>query len=355
MKSARTSETAAGPGAARAGPAATRAVAARPASELSVLVAIVNYRAAELVVDCLASLAEEARTLRMHVVVVDNASQDGSSEHIGRAIEASGWSGWVELRALQENGGFSAGNNAAIADACERPDGPDYVLLLNPDTRARPGAVTALLEFMEARPEVGIAGSRLEDEDGTQQHSRYRFPSALGELEACAHLGLLSRLLADACVAPPLDPHARECDWVAGASMIVRRAVVCALGPMDERYFLYYEEVDYCRRARELGWRTWYVPASRVVHLVGRSSGVTSRGRVQARRPGYWFASRRRYFVTHHGRAFALLADAGWVAGHVVWTMRRFVQRKPAVEPPCLGRDFVHFNFLSRAGWGALR
>ena len=115
---------------------------------------------------------------------------------------ASGWGGWATIQPLEQNGGFAAGNNAAIRPALATADPPRYVLLLNPDTIVRPGAVRALVEFMEDRPDVGIAGSRLEEPDGTPQRSAFRFPSVLGELEGGLRLGLASRLLARWVVAP---------------------------------------------------------------------------------------------------------------------------------------------------------
>ena len=115
--------------------------------------------------------------------------------------------------------------------------------------------------------------------------------------------------------------------------MMVRRAVFDRVGLLDEGYFLYYEETDFCLRARRAGWECWYVPASRVVHLVGQSSGVTDRHRPRGRRPAYWFASRRRYFERNHGPGYAALASAAWAAGFALWRARRRVQRKPGHGP----------------------
>src|SRR5262249_8484299 len=162
--------------------------------------------------------------------------------------------------------------------------------------------------FMKAHPEVGIAGSRLEDPDGTPQRCAFRFPSAASELEEGIRIGFVSRLLQHSVVAPPVRNEAHETDWVAGASMIVRRGVFDEIGLMDDEYFLYFEEVDFCLRARRGGWTCWYVPASRVVHLVGQASGVTDVKRPMKRRPRYWFESRSRYFRRNHGRAYKMLA-----------------------------------------------
>jgi N-acetylglucosaminyl-diphospho-decaprenol L-rhamnosyltransferase len=317
-------------------------------SACSVLVVIVNYRTSRLVIETLRSLETEVAALPgLSVVVVDNASGDGSSECLTNAVRDHGWSDWASVLPLEKNGGFSAGNNAAIRPVLESNAAPRYVLLLNPDTVVRPGAVRALFDFMESRPDVGLAGSRLEDPDGTPQQSAFRFPSILSELETSLRLRLSSRLLARWAVAPPVIDHAGPTDWVAGASMIVRREVFDAIGLLDEGYFLYYEEVDFCRRAFLAGWPCWYVPQSRVVHLVGQSSGLNTSPKTSRRRkPAYWFEARRRYFLSHLGRARTILADLAWSIGYATYRIRRFILCKPDRDPDRLLRDFLHHSSL---------
>jgi hypothetical protein len=220
------------------------------------------------------------------------------------------------------------------------------VLLLNPDTLARPGAVNSLLEFMEAHPNVGIAGSRLEEPDGTPQQSAFRFPGVLSELEAGTRIAAVSALLRNHVVPMPVPSDACAVEWVAGAGMMIRREVFEAVGLLDEQYFMYFEEVDFCRRAKNAGWPCWYVPRSRVVHLVGRSSGVTAMMQARKRRPAYWFAARRHFFLTHYGPVRTLVADMLWAAGFALWRVRRAILRKPDNDPACLLSDFVRYNFL---------
>src|SRR5262249_6671991 len=155
---------------------------------------------------------------------------------------------------------------------------------------------------------------------GTAAYSAHNAPSPLGELEAGARLGPLSRALARFAVTPPPQWEAHACDWVSGAALIVRREVLERIGPMDDGYFLYFEEVDYCTRARRAGWEVWFVPQSRIVHLEGASTGIHQ---VERRRPRYWFDSRRRYFVKHHGVAGLLAADALWALGRASLAARR--------------------------------
>ncbi len=313
-----------------------------------VLIVIVNYRTPGLTIDCLRSLEPEvARVGGVRVVVTDNLSGDDSVTRLHEAVAAHGWGGWCEVRPLPKNGGFAYGNNEGIRDSLRLPE-LRYVLLLNPDTIVRPGAVSELLAFMDEHPEVGIAGSRLEDPDGTPQRSAFRFASAWSELEEGLRLGVASRLLARHVVAPPVSDVPCPTDWVAGASMMIRREVFDAVGLLDEGYFMYYEEVDFCLRAKRAGWPCWYVPASRVVHLVGQASGVTDTRKPRKRRPAYWFESRRRFFVKNRGRLYAMLADAAWIAGFSVWRLRRQVQRKPDTDPPRLLGDSIRHSVFFR-------
>lgn len=320
---------------------------------MNLLVVILNYRTAGLTVDCLRALSGQVDALPgTRVVVTDNASGDDSLQVISSAISANGWGSWATLMPLPRNGGFAYGNNAAIRAALEDPGlvTPDFVLLLNPDTVPRPGAVKALLAFMDSHPEVGIAGSRLEYEDGTQHHSRFRFHTVWSEIEHAAKLGIVSKLLSRRALAPPLVTEAHPIDWVAGASMMVRREVFEAIGLLDEGYFLYFEETDFCLRARRAGWPCWYVPESRVAHLVGKSSGLTDVREAARRRPRYWFESRRRYFVKNYGRTYAWVADLAWTACFGLWRIRRRLQRRPDEDPPHLWADFVRFSFIERPG-----
>ena len=305
-------------------------------------IVIVNYRTPQLTLNCLAALAQELNTLSFKVVVVDNDSGDDSRTRISHGIHDAGWQSWVSFLPLETNGGFSAGNNAAIRQALQSDHPPEYVLLLNPDTVICPGAISPLVEYLETHHQVGLVGSRLEDPDGTPQDSAFRFPSFLNEVDQGFRLGLLSQLLQRQQIALTLSDQPCPADWLAGASLMIRREIFETAGLLDESYFLYFEEVDFCRRAKLSGWECWYVPASRVVHLVGQSSGVTNTKRPPQRRPTYWFNSRRRYFLKHHGRTYAALTDLSWMIGFSVWRLRRIVQGKPDPDPPYFLRDFWH-------------
>jgi GT2 family glycosyltransferase len=312
---------------------------------MNVLVVIVNWRTPDLTVDCLRSLAGEVADVGgVRVVVTDNASGDGSVEKIRAAIDANRWT-WASVLPLETNGGYAYGNNGAIRPALAAADKPDYIYLLNPDTIAFPGAVRELVNFMASHPKVGIAGGRAENRDGTVRRSVFRFHSVIGELENGLRLAAATKLLERYRYSPPVPDMPSPADWVSGASMMVRREVFEQVGLLDEGYFMYFEETDFCFRAKRAGWEVWYVPTSRIIHLVGQASGVTGAQRAAKRRPRYWFDSRRRYFLHNHGAAKKVLADVAWAAGFAVFNIVRAVRRKPRTDPPWLWWDFVRYNF----------
>jgi N-acetylglucosaminyl-diphospho-decaprenol L-rhamnosyltransferase len=312
-------------------------------------IVIVNYRTAPLVLDCLSSLAQERQHYSdLKVTVVENASGDGSVEALQQGISAHQWQDWVHLEALSHNGGFGAGNNVVLRQVLSLASPPEYILLLNPDTRVLPGAIAPLIQFLEDHPQVGLVGSRLEDSDGTPQFSAFRFLSFWSELDQGLRLGPVSRLLKHQVVTLPLAEEPFHADWLAGASLMIRREVLESVGLFDEAYFLYFEEVDFCRRAKQAGWDCWYVPQSRVVHLVGQSTGVTDSKCQLQRRPQYWFDSRRRYFLKHHRWTYAASTDLAWMVGFSLWQLRRWIQGRPEIDPPHLLQDFFRNSLWGR-------
>jgi N-acetylglucosaminyl-diphospho-decaprenol L-rhamnosyltransferase len=316
-------------------------------SQPALAVVLVNYCTASLTIDCLRSLEPELKAFPgSYALVSDNASPDGSGAAIETAIAANGWSDWARVLHLPRNGGFGYGNNAAIRTALERDPAPRFVWLLNTDTVLRPGAIAPLLDCLDAKPEAGFAGSRLEHPDGTRQASAFCFHSICGEFDDAIQVGLVSRLLAGWKVAPSLPDHTARFDWLSGASLMVRASVFDSVGYFDENYFLYYEETDFCRRAAQAGWSCWYVPQSRIVHLVGRSTGVTNVKDAVKKRPPYWFESRRRYFISHHGLVYATLADLALAAGTALSSLRNLLLRRPSSHPEQFLSDLARHSAL---------
>lgn len=313
-----------------------------------ILIIIVNYRTADLTIDALGSLAPEiARVPSAQCIVVDNASGDLSSERIAKAIAAHGWSDWCHFRALPHNGGFAYGNNEAIRLYQREAAAPipDYVWLLNPDTIVLPGALAELVDFMDAHPEAGIAGGRSEDRDGAVWNSAFRFHTIWSEIDTALSLGIVSRLLRRYRIAPPISETVVRCDWVAGASMMIRRAVFDAIGLLDQGYFMYFEETDFCLRAHRAGFQTWYVPQSRIIHLIGQASGIASAKAERKRRPRYWFDSRSRYFRKNHGQAGWITANIAWAIAYPLGRFKGWLKREASLDPPKLWQDFIAANF----------
>ena len=197
----------------------------------------------------------------------------------------------------------------------------------------------SLIDFMDQHPEVGIAGSRLEEPDGTPQRSAFKFQSPASEFESSLKLGLVSRLLSKWVVAPPVRDQAFETDWVSGACMMVRREVFEDCGLLDEGFYTYFDDCDFCFNARKKGWPTWYVPSAHVVHLKGQSTGIKN---VKPKRlPKYYFEARRRFFLKNYGRFYAGMADLGVIIGQSLWRTRVLLTGKEDDSAPHLLGDSI--------------
>lgn len=304
-----------------------------------VLTIILNYRTPELTLGAAAAALREMRALGGEVLIVDNASGDGSYEAILGAVRARGWDADDTVRVVQSpvNGGFGAGNNFGIRLGLASGETPDFYYLLNSDAAPDAGAVGRLLEVMQAHPRAGMAGSYIKGTDGTPHCTVFRFPTITGEFEGAARTGIFTRLLKNAVVPMAIPQEATKVDWTAGASLMLRREMLDAVGGFDEEFFLYYEETELCHRAAGAGWDTWYVPASECAHVGSVSTGMKS----WSRTPRYWFESRHHYFTKVHGRAYAALATLARIAGGLIWRLRRLLSGKPPADPPHFLRDLT--------------
>lgn len=312
-----------------------------------IVVVIVSYRSAALTIESVRALdAERANpSLRLRVVVVDNDS--GDYPGIAAAIAANGWATWASLVASPRNGGFAFGNNIGIGHAWA--DGrSDYVYLLNPDAQVRPGAVAALVRFLEEHPGAGIAGSAIENSDGSDWPIAFRFPSLLSELNDGLELGLISRLLRNRTVARTMSGVTERVDWVSGASMMIRASVLETIGGMDENFFLYFEETDFCWRAMRAGFTTWYVPEARVMHVRGGSTNLSMVEARPKRLPACWFESRRRYFALRFGVFPAVVIDVAALAAHSFGALKRTALLRGHRAIPHFLRDLLRNSLLKR-------
>lgn len=239
-----------------------------PTCDLSII--IVNWNTRDLLAACLDSLAASSfqlpastfnlQTANLETIVVDNASSDGSAAMVCARFP------WVQLVVNHENVGFARANNHGIALAQGR-----YVLLLNSDTELRPGALDALVGFMDAHPASGACGPRLLNADGTLQPGAHPMLTPGRELW---RLLFLERLHPRATY--PMrrwDTAApRRVEVIKGAALLLRRSALDQVGPLDDGYFMYTEEVDLCYRLAAVGWELWYVPSAEVVHYGEASS-----------------------------------------------------------------------------------
>lgn len=306
------------------------------------VISTVNYKTPQLTCECIDSvMAERGALPSMKMVIVDNLSGDDSLTLIQQHIDAKKLHDWVNLIAAPRNGGYAYGNNLAIQSALDAGHQPDYIWFLNPDTRIFAGAGKALIDFLDEHPTAGMAGSRLEYDDGTAQTSAFRFPSPISEFIGAMQLGILDRIFRFHLVPMPVADQPTEANWLAGASFMMKSAVMQDIGMMDDNYFLYFEEVDYCAAAKRQDWKIWSVPQSRVYHAVGAATGISDHRKKAPRRPQYWFESRRRFFIKNFGKLHAAMSDLALLAGYSIWRVRRFIQRKPDVDPPYFIRDLI--------------
>ena len=256
--------------------------------DLSII--IVSWNVRELLQNCLRSVLVETK-LALQIIVVDSASTDGSPEMVAEHFSQ------VELVACEENVGFPGGNNLGLARANGR-----YILLLNPDTIVHDGALAKMVSYLEENSQVGVVGLQLLNEDGTVQSWRRRFTTlrtAFFEstwLQPYAPQSVLDHYYARDVA----DDETAVVEWVMGACLMTRQEVVGQVGGLDEKYFMYSEELDYCRRIHEAGWQVVYYPQAQVTHLSGKSSeqAVTQR-HINFNR------AKLRYFRKYHGRLAA--------------------------------------------------
>jgi GT2 family glycosyltransferase len=237
----------------------------------------------------------------MRVIVVDNASQDGTVEMVAAEHPE------VEVIANEENVGFAAATNAGL-----RSGSASLVLALNPDTRVTGGSLDRMLSVMEAHPEVAVAGCRLETEDGSFDHaSRRSFPTPLSALGHFTRVGRSDRAPRALSDYRATEVDSGPVDAVNGAFMLIRREPLERLGGFDEGYWMYMEDLDLCFRLAEAGWSTWYEPGATVVHAKG---GTTPGGR-SPRLQWAFHRGMHRFYKLHYAAARPWPVNAAVYAG----------------------------------------
>jgi hypothetical protein len=283
-------------------------------------VVIVNWNVRDLLRRCLLSLGRGEAPLAptIEVMVVDCASLDGSADMVQREFPR------VRLIASQENLGYARGNNMGMVEASGR-----YALILNPDTELVGDALASMVRYLEEHPGVGALGPQLCYPDGTLQPSRRRFPSlatAFWESTLLHQWFPDNRVVHRYYLADRPADVPQPVDWLVGAALMIRREAWQQAGPLDEGFFMYFEELDWCRRCRAAGWEIHYLPAAEVIHYEGKSSEQVATARtIRFQR------SKIRYYDKYYGagwglaiRLFLLLTFAiqlgeeslKWLVGH---------------------------------------
>ena len=307
---------------------------------MDVATVIVNYRTAAATIEAVSALWGDLEGLvDPLVVIVENDSRDGSLERLRETFSAAAWNGRVMVVDAKNNGGFGKGVNIGVETVLRTHGVPRHFYVLNPDATIEPGALKGLLAFMSKHPTAGLLGNTIRNQ-GADVVRAFRFPSVLSELEGSACLGPLSWLLRKYSV--PVSPtESCEVDWVAGVSMLFRGEVFSSAGLFDEGFFLYFEEIDLAKRVRAAGWKIYFVSDVSVNHVGGLSTGLKDESR---RMPHYWFESRRRYFVKHHGRLYSAACDAAWILGHGILKTKASLSSRPHPARPRVGRDLIRYS-----------
>ncbi len=289
---------------------------------MKIVISIINYRTASLTVTAICSVLDALGNRHAHVIIVDNASGDGSDKVLADWIADRGDTR-LKLVLSTTNSGFSGGHNQAI----EAVPNADFYLFLNSDAMLRPSFFTNILRETESDPGIGIFAPQLEWEDKTPQNSCFRFASPASELIRGAESGPISRFLQRHKVALHQPPNPSEIEWVSFACVLLRGEMVRQIGPMDEGYFLYFEDAEYCMRARSAGWGIAYASSARTVHLRGGSGPVKAMVAARERLPPYYWYSRTRFLRQTHGRFGPLSANLAWMAGRAIAQSRRLIGR----------------------------
>jgi len=259
---------------------------------------IVSWNVAELLAACIESILAGQGDLSLEIIVVDSASSDHTVAMLRDRFPQ------VKLLAQTENVGFTRGNNIGLAAA-----GGDYLFLLNPDTEIVGSALAVLRDYMDAHPDVGMVGTHTLNSDRvTTQSTRRRFPTPLiGFFESTWLQPYAPKRLLDYyyVVDGASDTAIRDVDWVQGSALLARRKVYEQIGGLDEGFVMYSEELDWCKRAKDAGWRIVYLGTASIVHHGGKSTE-----QVVARSHIYFQQSKLRYFRKHHGAGIAHMLRA---------------------------------------------
>ncbi len=290
-------------------------------------VVIVNYKTSQYTLDCIDSLKDQLDIKKDHIVIVDNNSGGSDSEIIDKKIKEDNLSDLFTLINAPQNNGFSYGNNIGI-----KAIDAQYYLLTNSDTLFRPEAISNLFIAVDKYPEAGLISPNLEWLNGISQTSCFNFHTPLTELMDSARTGFISSLFQKYDVS--IEPRTNESkpEWTSFACVLVKKNVFEKIGYLDEKYFMYYEDIDFCRRANIASIDILNWPYSSVVHLQGKSSGIKDLEDSRKRLPSYYYESRTRYFTKYYGGIGFFFSNICWYIGRFISLLQEiFRRRKPSL------------------------
>jgi len=290
-------------------------------------IVIVNYRTTDLLLRCLESLSNVLVESINNVVIVDNLSNDGSLEKLKRYISGQALTNKIELIEADRNGGFSFGNNIGTKYCFDKYPEVEYIWYLNPDAFIRDFSLDHIIELYSQAGNVGVVGTgQRSSSSGLARSSSFNFPRPFTEFLLSARVGPLFRLFKNFVVSRPPSEEIEECDWVSGASFFAPKALFQKIGYWDEQYFLYFEEVDFCKRSKASGFSVFSDQNNCVYHEDESTTGV---GRQPGRRPGFWFHSRWYFYHKHYGLLGAICADLSWLLGRPIFWIGAVILGKP--------------------------
>jgi GT2 family glycosyltransferase len=277
--------------------------------KMNLTVIIVNWNVKNFLKGCLESIYRFTRGIEFEVFVVDNNSSDGSRDMVKADFPQ------VRLIENSQNLGFAASNNIALKECAS-----EYVLLLNPDTELADNSLKAMVEYMDAHAEAGCIGCKLFFGDGSLQHSCRTFPSIFTDLMDNLFLAWIfprSTFFNSYRMGYWSHDHVREVDVPAGACLMVRYDIIRSIGFFDTRFFLYYDEIDLCRRIKNGGWKIFFVPYMKIIHYSNKSSKQIPLDIIR------WMnRSKLLFFEKHYGRwSIIFLLLSLMMRGFIVWVI----------------------------------
>lgn len=312
-----------------------------------VLAVIVNYQTTEFAKRCLASLEREKQIVpQLEVAVVENASGDDSATSLRAELERLGMSDWARVIESERNLGFAGGNNLALREALDGQQEYDAYLLVNPDVELYGGALHEMLQLQAREPRAALIGPATELQRGKLSPNSFRYPCLINAFSGGIQLGFIHRLFSrwDPREAPRATDH--KADWISGGCMLIRSEVLKEIGVFDEEFFLYFEEVDLCLRARTAGHECWYAHEAKIFHDAGAATGMRHETARSKRMPEWWFQSRRHYLKKHHGSLYLLSCDLAFLFGRSTKRLIQFFTLSQTEDPERFLSDFARHALL---------